>query len=73
MNKFEIVKDNNICTIANGEDEVYHIIPSGFSDEDDRYMVIDGGPHWNGSVVYMNKDMILREYGILINQPEFDK
>jgi hypothetical protein len=58
---------NNTVSIWNGEDEVYHIVPSGY---ENHYLVVGGGVHSCGTIQHMSKEMILEKYGLEISQKD---
>ncbi len=54
---------NNTISVHNGDDSLYHIIPSGF---EDKYLVVDGGPHFNGDTEYMTPSELKTAFGLVI-------
>jgi hypothetical protein len=68
MNKYKII-DSSTVTIWNGEDEVYHIIKTGFRD-DNEFMIVDGGPHDNGNVEYADKQRLFERFGLGVEDVE---
>jgi len=64
MDTFKIIK-SNIISIFNGDDELYHIIPSGHPN---RWIVVDGGPHENGRLEYLTKNEIFIRFNVIVNE-----
>lgn len=67
--KFDIIP-SRVVTISNGDDELYHILSTGFEEDDKKevFLCVDVGPHYNGDIVRMSRDEILEEYGIDIRE-----
>lgn len=61
--EFKIIP-NNIVSLFNGDVELYHIIPSGRHDE---YIIVDGGPHFNGETKNVNSDQLKDRFGLVID------
>jgi hypothetical protein len=65
MNPIYKVIESNTCTIHDGEDGLYHIIPSGFIDQ---YIVVDGGPHFSGEVRMFTQAQLKETFNLDIEQ-----
>lgn len=71
---WQIMPDTNTVKLWDGNDQCLLITASGFSDECKRYIVIDLGPYDDaGGTLYMSKDQLKERFGLIADQPEFDK
>lgn len=71
---WQIIPDTNTVKLWNGGDQCFLITPSGFSEESRRYIVVDIGPYDDaGSTQYMSNGDLKRVFGLIVEQPEFDK
>lgn len=53
-----IVKTGNSITVGDGEDHLYLITRSGWNDEKQKFIVIDLGPHFNGTSGYASESQL---------------
>lgn len=71
---WQIIPATNTVKLWDGNDQCFLITPSGFSDESRRYIVVDIGPYDDaGGTQYMSKEQLKGRFGLIAEQPEFDK
>lgn len=71
---WQILPDVSTVKLWNGDDQCFLITPSGFSEESRRYIVLDIGPYDDaGGTQYMSKEDLKKTFGLIADQPEFDK